>query len=128
MSVKAGSFSPNTTTVSITGLTFLPKEIVFRMGPTTGVDETSALARMDGWATTANQSYDTWYRDSTGSKQSAATGSCIRYFRRVSGTITDVTVGSLTSFDTITPGSNYGFTITFSSFDANYQIRYIARD
>lgn len=129
MAVKAGSFSPNTSTVAITGLTFLPTEIQFRMGNQSGVDDTGALARMDGWATTANQSYDTWYRDGSGSKQSAATGSSIRYFRRTGGgTITDVTVGSLVSFDTVIPGSNYGFTLSFSSYDANYQIRYIARD
>lgn len=128
MTVKAGSFSPGMSTVSISGLTFLPKEIQFRMGPASGVDDTGALARMDGWATAANQSYDTWYRDSTGSKQSAATGSSIRYYRRVSGTITDITVGTLASFDTITPGSNYGFTINFSAYDPAYQIRYIARD
>ena len=128
MTTKIGSFSPNTTTVSITGLTFLPNEIVFRMGPASGVDDTGALARMDGWATTSNQSYDVWYRDNSGSKQSAATGSCIRYYRRVSGIITDLTVGSLTSFDTITPGSNYGFTLTFSAYNPSYQIRYKASD
>lgn len=128
MTAKAGSFSPGTSSVVITGLTFLPKEIQFRMGPATGVDDIGALARCDGWATTANQSYDTWYRDSTGSKQSAATGSCIRYYRRISGTISDITVGSLVSFDTVIPGSNYGFTLNFSPFDPAYQIRYIARD
>jgi hypothetical protein len=129
MTTKIGSFSPNSSTVAITGLTFLPKEIVFRMGPATGVDDTGALARSDGWATLANQSYDVWYRDSTGSKQSAATGSCIRYYRRNGGgTIADVTVGSLASFDTITPGSNYGFTLNFSLYDPAYQIRYKASD
>ena len=129
MAVKAGSFTPgNTGNVSVSGLTFLPTEITFRTGPQSGVTDTGKISRCDGWATAANQSYDTFYHDSTGTQQSAATGKCLYSLNRVSGTITAVHDATLVSFDTIVPGVSYGFTLNFATYDGSRQIRYIARD
>lgn len=127
MSVKAGSFSPGATgDVVITGLTFLPTELVIRMGNATSADDTSVISRCDGWCTGANQSYDSFFHDSTGVKQGRGTDKTVRYMRRVSGTITDIVVGTFVSFDD-NGGGNYGFTLNFTAVNANYQVRYIAR-
>lgn len=128
MGVKVGSFTPAVTgNISVTGLSFLPDEIVFRLGSATGSVDTTVLRRCDGWTTANNQSYDSWFRDSTGTYQKAATDKCITHYDRVSGTVTPVVEATFVSFDTIIPGSNYGFTLNFTAVNANYQVRYKAR-
>lgn len=126
MSVKAGSFSVGVTgNSSVVGLTFLPTEITFRLGPVTGVTDTSLIGKCDGWTTATNQSYDSVYRDGTGPEQMAGIDKCIRLRRRVSGVMQDRVAASFVSFDNNGSG-DYGFTLNFTAADAGRQIRYKA--
>src|SRR4051812_44912812 len=112
MGVKAGSFTAGATgNVSVTGLTFLPTNILFSLGAPTSTTDTTKIQHCRGWCTSANSSYDCLFQDSTGPEQIAATGQAIRLRKRSAGTMVDAVAATWVSFDTITPGSNYGFTL-----------------
>jgi len=127
VSVKAGSFTPNATgNLSIDGLTFLPTEIQFSLGAATGVTATTYITYSRGWTTASNQSYDTFYSDSTGMQCKGGTDKCIRLYKR-STTIVDAVAATFVDFHD-NGGGDYGFTINLSAYDTNFQVRYIARD
>lgn len=128
MSVKAGSFTPNATgNLSVDGLTFMPTEVQFSLGAETGSGVTSYISHMRGWTTANNQSYDYIFEDGTGKSCRAGTDKCIRHVKRLSGSITDAVAATFVDFHD-NGGGNYGFTLNFTAFDSNYQVRYIARD
>jgi len=127
VSVKVGSFTPSATgNVSVSGLSFLPTNVIFSAGPRFNTTET-VIKYCRGWMTANNQSYDSLYQDSTGSRSKGGTDKSIVVWDRVSGTITDKVVGTFVSFDN-NGGGDFGFTMNFTAADSNYQVRYIASD
>jgi len=124
VSVKAGSFTPGSTgNVVITGLTFLPEELVFRIGNATAGDDTAQIARCDGWTTASNQSYDAFFIKPSGTcKQARGVDKCIRYMRDVSGTATDkIALASSFSRAEVDTGTTWidGRTIFKTTFTAS---------
>jgi hypothetical protein len=103
----------------------MPEYIELKLGPQTSTTDTSVTGFSHGWATASNQSVDSIYEDSTGREQQASTSNCIMLRKKVSGTMTDRVKASFVSFDEITPGTTYSFTLNFTTVDANRQIRYI---
>ena len=130
MAVKAGSFTPSGTgNLSVDNIPFLPTRLFLRIGPTTSSVDTVKISRSDGWTTSSNQSYDSFFEDATGKYQQAGTDKTLRLFQRNSGTgvVEDAVVCTFVDFHTNTP-TNFGFTLNFPTNVGSKQIRWMADD
>lgn len=123
MAVKITSFTPiGTGDLDVDNFTFLPTNVMVRLGPPTGTTDTSTMSRCDGWATLDNKSYDSIFQDATGRSQKAGTDKLIYHTKRVSGSIVPAVEGNLVNFHD-NGGGNYGIRFNFTTNVGGYQIR-----
>lgn len=119
MATKVTSFTPiGTGDINVDNLPFLPTSITIRMGAPNGTTDTTQVSRCDGWATTSNTSYDSWYIDANGRSEKAATNRLF-YHYKASGVLVE---GTLVDFHD-NGGGNYGVKFNFITNVGGYQVR-----